>query len=237
MWCKLGTKLLFFTPCHPQIDGQTKVVNRTLSMLLRAIIKKNIKTWEECLPHVEFAYNYTIHYTTKFSPFEIVYGFNPLTPLYLTLLPLSKRANLDGNKNVEFVKQIHEKTRLNIERRTEHCAKQANKGHRQLIFVLGDWFWLHMWKERFPAQRRSKLLSRGDGSFQVLERINDKEYKLDLLGEYNVSATFNVTDLSLFDVGDDLRTNPFQKEGNAEDTTNKWNANPIKVLVGLFTRA
>ena len=64
LWAKLGTKLLFSTTCHPQTDGQTKVVNRTLSTLLRAIIKKNIKTWEDCLPHVEFAYNHSIHYAT-----------------------------------------------------------------------------------------------------------------------------------------------------------------------------
>ena len=54
----------------------------------------------------------------------------------------------------------------------------------------------------------------GDGPFQVLKLINDNAYKLDLPGEYNVSATFNVTDLSPFDVGDNLRTNHFQEEGN-----------------------
>ena len=90
-----------------------------------------------------------------------------------------------------------------------------------MIFEPGDWVWLHMRKERFPAQRLSKLLPRGDGPFQVLERINDNAYKLDLPGEYSVSATFNVFDLSPFDIGDDLRTNPSQEEGTDEGTTNK----------------
>jgi hypothetical protein len=57
LWVQLETKLLFSTTCHPQTDGQTEVVNRIFSTMLRAILKKNIKLWEECLPHVEFAYN------------------------------------------------------------------------------------------------------------------------------------------------------------------------------------
>ena len=50
-----------------------------------------------------------------------------------------------------------------------------------------------------------------DRLFQVLERINDNAYKLELPGEYGISTIFNVADLSPFDVGDDLRTSPFQE--------------------------
>ncbi len=50
LWGKKGTKLLFSTTCHPQTDGQTEVVNRTLTQVLRTMIKKNLREWEECLP-------------------------------------------------------------------------------------------------------------------------------------------------------------------------------------------
>ena len=68
-----------------------------------------------------------------------------------------------------------------------------------------------MRKERLPAHRKTKLHPRGDGPFQILEKINDNAYKVDLLGEYKVSATFNVSDLSPFDVGEDSRLNTFEE--------------------------
>lgn len=46
--------------------------------------------------------------------------------------------------------------------------------------------------------------------------MNDSAYKLDLPSEYNVSDTFNVSNLSLYDVGHDLRANPFQMRGMME---------------------
>ncbi|KAH9657973.1 hypothetical protein KPL70_023298 [Citrus sinensis] len=166
LWGKLGTKLLFSTTCHPQTDRQTKVVNRTPSTLLRAIIQKNLKTWEECLPHVEFAYNRTVHSATKFSPFEIVYGFNPLTPLDLLPLPIDECASMDGKKKAKFVKQLHGRTRQHIEKRTKQYATQANKGRKQVVFQLGDWVWVHgsmtmPTKGEVPSTKAFQVASKG----------------------------------------------------------------------------
>jgi hypothetical protein len=58
-------------------------------------------------------------------------------------------------------------------------------------------------------------MPRGDGPFQIIKRINDNAYKIDLSGEYSVSATFHISYLFLFDLSDDLSTNPFKERREA----------------------
>ena len=57
-------------------------------------------------------------------------------------------------------------------------------------------------------------MRRDEGPIEVLERINDNAYKVDLPGDYEVSATFNVADLSPFYPDSslpDLRVKSFQQ--------------------------
>ncbi|XP_071933756.1 uncharacterized protein [Coffea arabica] len=154
-------------------------------------------------------------------------------------LPMSELANLDGKKKAEFVQSLHQQVRANIETRTQQYLKHANNGRRRVVFEPGDWVWLHLRKEHFPLQRRNKLLPREDGPFQVVVRINDNAYKLDLPGEYNVPATFNVADLSPYLADDevDLRTNLSQEEGNNEEVDRAIQVEQVKVPLGPMTRA
>ncbi|GJT61174.1 plant UBX domain-containing protein 11, partial [Tanacetum coccineum] len=56
-----------------------------------------------------------------------------------------------------------------------------------------------------------KLKPRGDGPFRVLKKINDNAYKIELPGHYNVSATFNVVDLSPY-------------KGDSDDEPDSWSS-------------
>jgi hypothetical protein len=132
LWGKLDTKLSFSTTCHPLIDGQMEVVNRTLSTMLRAVLKKNLKMWEKCLPYVEFAYNRAVHSTTNFCPFEVVCGFKPHTPLDLLPLPLQEQINLDATKRSEFIKKYMRKQEETLKRNctVSKTCKQKQKTDR-----------------------------------------------------------------------------------------------------------
>ncbi|KAH0716684.1 hypothetical protein KY285_012715 [Solanum tuberosum] len=197
-----------------QMYGSKIFSKRTLRNMSRAILKGKLTSWEDYLPIVEFAYNRTFHSSTSKTPFEVVYGFNPLTPLDLLPLPTNDFTNLDGKKKTNMMNKIHEQTRLAIEKKNKEVTLRRNKGRKYVVFKPGDMVWVHMRKERFPSKRKTKLDPRGSGPYKVLERIGDNAYKLDLPGEFQVSATFNVFDLSHFDADLNSRTNSLQEEGN-----------------------
>jgi len=91
---------------------------------------------------------------------------------------------------------------------------QAKKYRKKVVFQRRDLAWIHLRKEQFPSKHKTKLMPRADGPFEILERVNDNVYKVNLYGEFSVSATFNVADLSPYLEDDhlaNLRSNSSQQ--------------------------
>jgi hypothetical protein len=106
--------------------------------MLRAVLKKNIKLWEEYLPHVEFAYNHSMHSTTKMCPFEIVYGLVPRAPIDLMSLPTSEKLNFNAKQRAELMLKLYETIKENIERINSKYKVAGDKCRNQLIFEPGE---------------------------------------------------------------------------------------------------
>jgi hypothetical protein len=211
-----------------------EVVNRTLSTMLRTVLKDNLRLWEECLPHIEFAYNRSIHSTTKLSPFMVVYGFNPHAPIDLLPLPPFEIVNLDVTQHSEFILKLHKTTKLQIEKMNERYRIATSKGRKDVKLERGDLVWVHLRKDRFPDLTKSKLMPRAAGPFKVLEKINDNAYKLELPPEFGVSPTFNILDLKPY-LGEkdelESRMTPIQEGEDDEDIS------PLHTMQGPITRA
>jgi len=93
---------------------------------------------------------------------------------------------MDTIKKAEMMKKLHEQFRSHIEEKITKYAKHANKGQKMVRLEPGDLVWIRLSKGRFPSKWKSKLISRVDGSFRVIERVNDNAYKVDLSSDYNV---------------------------------------------------
>lgn len=101
------------------MDGQTKMVNRSLGNLLRCFIRKSIKQWD-LLPQAEFAYNRSVSQNTRHNPFEIAYGRNSLTPLDLVLTFPFIDFSPDAELMAKEIQKLHELVRQKI---TKHNDK------------------------------------------------------------------------------------------------------------------
>ena len=159
LWLKIGTRLQFSTSHHPQTDGQTEVVNHSLGALIRAPIKKNLKAWDLPFPQAEFAYKRSISQTTGCSPFEIVYGKNPITPL--DLVPLKTNANFSGeaDERATYIKKLHQQVRDTIVKHTERYAQRANKHRKRVVYQIGDSVWIHSTTRTFSESQISETSS------------------------------------------------------------------------------
>ena len=87
---------------------------------------------------------------------------------------------------------------------------------------------MHLCKDRFPEQRKSKLQPRADDPFKVLRKTNDNAYEIDLPNTYAVSTSFNVADLSPFYGLDESRTTPFQEGEDDEDIPTENDTSNVK---------
>lgn len=113
---------------------------------------------------------------------------------------------------------------MRIEKHNNQYVDCTNKHRKRGVYCEYDIVWIHLKQKRFSERRFIKLRSRVDGHFRVLKKINDNAYKIELSSHYNVSATFNVADLSSF-----IRNSCFEAESmrssiqeREDDTTSTW---------------
>lgn len=107
LWRMVNTELNFSSAYHPQTDGQTEVVNRSLGNLLRCLVGENLKSWDSKLPQAEFAHNLASNRTTGLSPFHVVYGVIPRSSVDLLQLPSHTRSDGRATDFISNVQAVH----------------------------------------------------------------------------------------------------------------------------------
>ena len=98
------------------------------------------------------------HSTTFKSPFEVVYGFNPLSPLDILSVPHQELTNMNASARAEFMKIMHNDTRLTIERKVQRHTDKVNFTKKPTVFITDDLVWVNLRKDHFSKECKFKLL-------------------------------------------------------------------------------
>lgn len=89
-----GTNFNFNFAYHPQMDGQTEIVNHTIEMSLWCFTGDYPTSWTTWLPWVEYRYNTSWHFVLRTTPIEVVYWRTP--PTLISYLPgMTKVASIE----------------------------------------------------------------------------------------------------------------------------------------------
>ncbi|CAF2061710.1 unnamed protein product [Rotaria magnacalcarata] len=102
----IGYNHIYSTPYHPQTNGVVERFNATFVPQISKLQDTQNNNWDEFLQAVVFAYNTGAHKTTKFSPYELLYGRSPRLPIY------TRPTQFSFNKPNDYFEQLKKTLRI-----------------------------------------------------------------------------------------------------------------------------
>ncbi|KAK9114629.1 hypothetical protein Syun_021426 [Stephania yunnanensis] len=136
-----GTDFNYSSAYHPQMDGQSEVVNRTIEMYLRCFTSSQPKEWMRWLSWAEFCYNISWHSSTKKTPFQAFYGRPP--PTLSSYIPGTSKIEA-VEKELLALDQILNLLKKNISEAQSRMKTVYDHGHTERVFIEGDWVYLKL---------------------------------------------------------------------------------------------
>jgi len=191
---QLGVKLSMSTPYHPQTDGQTERVNRTLEDMLRSYVSPYQTDWDSYLPSAAHAINTAQQDSTKAAPLKLCQGWLPSDPVTVANPRSSAgRPPQSTTEHLKFVTEGVQQAKECLLQAQQRQANAVNKGRRAASFQVGDKVYLSaaFIKQIMPVSATAKLAHRFVGPFQISKVVSEgSAYQLALPKEY--SAMHNV---------------------------------------------
>jgi transposase InsO family protein len=134
----LGIKQRLSTAFHPQTDGQTERMNRTLEEMLRVFVSPTLKDWDNHLPCCEFAMNNAFNESIRATPFYLNYGKHPRSPTDFAFKPFTE----PSKSFTADLQSALQRAQACMGRAQERQARYANKKRRELDFEVGEYVYL-----------------------------------------------------------------------------------------------
>jgi hypothetical protein len=174
----LGIKPIFTTPYHPCCNGKCERLNGVLKSILRKICKDQPREWPRFIPAALFAIREMPNDSSKFSPFELLYGRRVRGPLsILSELWGNCRASEEVRTTYQHVIDLRDKLEQTAKIAAENVKCSASRyktyfDRRSKIRTLkeGDEVLVLL-----PTSS-NKMLVQWRGPYRILERKNAVDY-------------------------------------------------------------
>lgn len=201
----LSIKQLVTTPYHPSCNGLVEKFNGTLKSMLRKMCSERPKDWDRYLPALLFAYREVPQASTKFSPFELMFGRTVRGPMTV-LKELWSKEDVDPDVKTTYQYVLDLKERLSstcelvkneLTKSNEHYKKHYDRKARSRSFKVGDYVLILL-----PTDN-NKLLMHWKGPFEVVEKKSVTDYRVNVNGK---TRLFHINLLKKYNLRDEPRS-------------------------------
>ena len=181
----IACKGLRTTPYHPMGNGLCERFNGTLKKMLKRMAAEQPKEWPRFIAPLLFAYREAPQSSTKFSPFELVYGRTVRGPLHML------REIWDDDVPDPEVKTTYEYV-IELQSRLKETCNLAKEELLKARAVQKGYYDRKSKLRRFSVGARclvllptvsNKLLAQWKGPYEVTEKVNDLNYILMVDGQ------------------------------------------------------
>lgn len=169
LFCLSGTKLRYSTTYHPESNGQTKVLNRTLEQYLRSFVHDRPALWYSFLPLAEWSYN--TQYLSGSSPIEAV------------------------DSMMATRQALHTKLQHHLLKSHNAMKAYADRHRHDVHFQVEDLVYVRLrpYRQFSVRPHYSKLAKRFYRPFRVTKKIGPVAYRLQLPTRSKIHPVFHVS--------------------------------------------
>eukprot|EP00731_Ephydatia_muelleri_P014390 Em0008g110a len=165
---------------RPQGNGMVERFNRTLLDMLATAVGDNPADWENYIHKLCFAYNTSVHSSTGYSPFFLMFGRQAAIPVDL-MYPL--RREEEDKELPDFVQELKKRLQdayasVRVHCQSEHLRQKAiydRKAHGEQL-KEGDLVWLFL--PAVPRGQCRKLFHPWTGPYTVVKNMGSCTYKI-----------------------------------------------------------